>query len=119
MYSNNNRKLQLRTHPLDGSLLPGITRDSIIKLTKEFYKDIQVCETPTHIDELWSLFQQGDLLEIFVTGTASTVGMVSFIETKYGDIQLSDKSFSTEIKQLIMDIQYGQVKHRFSEVISI
>ena len=47
----NKGKLELITHPLDGCILPGITRDSIINLVPEFIKNVYVKERPFTIDE--------------------------------------------------------------------
>lgn len=44
--------LKLVTHPNDGLVLPGITRDSILKLAKDVNPSIYVDERPIKIDEL-------------------------------------------------------------------
>ena len=46
---NDDGKRELVTHPLDGSVLPGIIRDSIIKLAKDLDKDLTVKERPIKI----------------------------------------------------------------------
>lgn len=44
-------ELELVTPPLDGLILPGVTRDTVIKLAQGF-RDIKVSERPLHFDEV-------------------------------------------------------------------
>lgn len=44
--------VKLVTHPNDGLVLPGITRDSILKLAKDIDPAIHVEERPIKIEEL-------------------------------------------------------------------
>ncbi len=62
----------LVTPPL-GSILPGITRDSVIRLAKEFY-GLKVEERPLSVEEVVQ-----NAVECFVTGTAAIVTSVSDI----------------------------------------
>jgi branched-chain amino acid aminotransferase len=65
----------LITPPL-GTILPGITRDSVIQLAREVYK-IKVIERDLSVDEVVS-----DARECFVTGTAAIITSVSDIGWK-------------------------------------
>jgi branched-chain amino acid aminotransferase len=60
------------TTPLNGTLLPGITRDSIITLARD--AGLEVRETPLQRDFLYAAD------EIFLTGTASEVTPVRSID---------------------------------------
>jgi branched-chain amino acid aminotransferase len=110
----------LNTHPLDGTILPGIVRDSVIKLTKKYFPEILVREKPTHKDDLVSLYENGLLEEVFVTGTASTIGQVS--ELQIGDINIqlqeNELGLGEELKNIIWQIQYGEKDHPYSVIIS-
>jgi len=59
------------TPELNDSLLAGITRDSIIKLLKHQGK--QVIETKVKVDDLIKWHENGQIREMFVSGTAATV----------------------------------------------
>ena len=59
------------TPPLLGSILPGITRDSVIKILKSW--NIPVKEERISIDEVFQAYKNGKLEEVFGTGTAAVI----------------------------------------------
>ncbi len=59
----------------EGIILPGVTRDSVIKQTKEW--GIQVTERNFTIDEFIKAISEGRVLEAFGTGTATVICPVS------------------------------------------
>lgn len=70
---------KLVTPPLNGTILPGITRDSVIALTRAW--GLQVDERALSIDEVIEASKMGKLQEAFGTGTAaiiSPVGKLSY-----------------------------------------
>jgi branched-chain amino acid aminotransferase len=99
------------TPPLSGSILPGITRDSVLRLTRDW--GLRVSERPITIDEVIDASRDGSLQEVFGTGTAaviSPVGALFYKENQYiingeqtGD--LSKRLFSE-----LQEIQYGRRK---------
>jgi branched-chain amino acid aminotransferase len=64
-------KDQLITPPLGGTILPGVTRDSVIQIAKMW--GIPVCERLVSIDEVIETAENGDLQESFGTGTAAAI----------------------------------------------
>ena len=72
---------ELITPMLTGSILPGITRDSVIALAKQW--GIKVSERKISIDEVLDAHATGKLEEIFGSGTAAVISPVG--EIKYGD----------------------------------
>ena len=62
------------TPPLAGSILPGITRDSIIQLCKDM--GVPVTERKLSMEEIYEASQNGKLEEAFGTGTAAVVSPV-------------------------------------------
>ncbi|MEG0283302.1 MAG: branched-chain amino acid aminotransferase [Erysipelotrichales bacterium] len=62
---------KLYTPKLNGSILKGITRDSVIKVAPEL--GYEVVEDSLDINELVNLYKQGKLTEIFSSGTAASV----------------------------------------------
>ena len=65
---------ELVTPPLGGSILPGITRDSVIRLAR--YWGVNVVERPVTIDEVVEASINGALTEAFGTGTAAVISPV-------------------------------------------
>ena len=102
---------ELVTPKLNGSILPGITRDSVIFLGKKW--GMNVSERALGIDEVLAAHETGDLKEVFGAGTAAVVSPVG--ELKYGDIvmKVGDGSVgpvSRKLYDAITDIQYGKAE---------
>lgn len=117
-----NGKLSLVTPPLDGSILPGVTRDSILYLAKDIVPEFSVFERYISLTDFVNLFEQGRIKEVFVTGTASVVGEVDSIEIrgKLYDFKYSEdrsQMWSQKIRRHILDIQFGRIQHPFSHII--
>jgi branched-chain amino acid aminotransferase len=72
---------ELVTPALQGSILPGITRDSVLTLAKKW--GLKVSERRLGIDEVFAAQDEGKLDEIFGAGTAAVISPVG--EIKYGD----------------------------------
>src|SRR5690606_9701081 len=62
------------TPELNGSILAGITRDSIIHLLKHW--NVPVVEKRISIDEIFQAYKDGHLEEVFGTGTAAVISPV-------------------------------------------
>lgn len=108
---------ELVTPMLTGSILPGITRDSVIALAKSW--GIPVSERRIDIDEIMTAHEQGQLQEIFGSGTAAVISPVG--EIKYEDrvIPVSEGKVGPIAERLfnaIMDIQYGKAEDPFGWV---
>jgi len=102
-------KGDLITPALSGSILPGITRDSVIRLAKEW--GLNIAERKIGIHEVMDAHTSGHLDEIFGTGTAAVISPVG--ELKYDDqtISIGDGNvgpFAQKCFDEIMNIQYGK-----------
>ena len=79
LFKKENGKLELVTPPLDsGLILPGVTRRSVLELTREF-DEFEVSERKLTIKDLLNGAKDGTLLEVFGTGTAAIVTPVGNI----------------------------------------
>jgi branched-chain amino acid aminotransferase len=99
---------EIVTPALSGSILPGITRDSVIALAKHW--GVKVTERKISIDEVISAHNSGKLNEIFGSGTAAVISPVG--ELKYGDqiLKIGGGKVGPMAQKLytaITDIQYG------------
>jgi len=72
------------TPPLCGTILPGVTRDSVITLIREM--GIEVTERAVAVDELVAASKSKELSEAFAVGTAATVAPIQCI--RYGDVDI-------------------------------
>lgn len=81
---------QFITPNLDGSILAGITRDSVITLLKD--KGYEVVERPITIDEVIESAKNGSLEEAFGTGTAVFIARIESIGYKDININVSKET---------------------------
>lgn len=110
---------ELVTAPLDGTILPGITRDSILDLARERLvpQGWNVAERRVYMTELKKASAEGRLLEVFGAGTALIVNPIRSISWngEVIDCGLKEGQEAGEItitmKNWIEDIQYGEVEH--------
>jgi branched-chain amino acid aminotransferase len=99
---------KLITPKLSDSILSGITRDSIIRLAKD--KGIEVEERVISVDEIVETWKEGQLKEVFGSGTAVTVVSARSITLKENKMNISDQedSYAAMLKKSLQDIQYGR-----------
>jgi branched-chain amino acid aminotransferase len=102
---------EIITPELSGSILPGITRDSVIHLARSW--GLSVVERKISITEVLEAHASGSLKEIFGSGTAAVISPVG--ELKYGDavISIGDGGvgpISNRLFNAIQDIQYGKAE---------
>ena len=95
----------------EGTILAGVTRDSVIKLLQE--KGIAVEERAISIDEIEENYKNGQLKEAFGAGTAAVIAPIS--ELFYnGDTMLLPPmdtwEISNYIKKELADIRYGNIE---------
>lgn len=99
---------QLITPPLSGSILPGITRDSVLQLAKDWGLD--VLERPITIDEVVAANEAGILEEVFGTGTAAVISPVGSLYYQGQTITLNQGrtgELSQKMFEVLQGIQYG------------
>ncbi|KAF8955933.1 branched-chain-amino-acid aminotransferase, partial [Entomortierella lignicola] len=109
---------ELITPPLDGSILPGVTRDSILTLARQ-WGEFKVSERPFNMKDIVKADKEGRIIEMFGAGTACIVTPIKKIHYEGYDIHVpldpSDKTseagkLTKRINDTIMDIQYGDVE---------
>lgn len=101
------------TPKLDGSVLKGITRDSVIHLLKHLgYK---VTERLISLDEIKRASQEGNLREAFGTGTAVGIAYIEEIGSDNGNIFVSSESpIAEKINMVLNQIKTGQINDDFN-----
>lgn len=102
-------KDKLVTPPLGGTILPGITRDSVLKIAKTW--GLPVREEPVSIMELIAALGKGEVREIFGAGTAaviSPVGEIFYQNKTYVVNERKVGELSRKLYDEIFQIQYGE-----------
>ena len=111
---------ELITPPLTGSILPGITRDSVLRLTKDW--GLKVSEKKITIDEVLTANEKGSLQEIFGTGTAAVISPVGELNYK-GQICTINRGKTGDLaRKLFVElqaIQNGYKKDPYGWVVEI
>ncbi|WP_299183668.1 branched-chain amino acid aminotransferase [uncultured Aquimarina sp.] len=106
------------TPSTDGSILKGITRDSVITLLKD--KGFEVEERPITIDELITCANEGQLEEAFGTGTAVAIAMIEAIGYRDEVLTLSDNNpVSQDVKNTLDDIKTQKIEDTFNWIIPV
>jgi len=111
---------ELITPPLAGTILPGVTRDSVIALSGEW--GIPVNERPITFDEVLKTARDGSLQEMFATGTAaviSPVGEIGFQEQVIPVANGKTGALAQRLYDEITGIQYGLKRDPFGWVVRI
>ena len=98
------------TPSLEGSILPGVTRMSVVDLLRSW--GMTVNERRIAIDELVAAAESGKLLEAFGTGTAAVISPIG--ELRFGDrvMPISDGKIGTLSQKLydqLTGIQWGRL----------
>ena len=101
---------ELITPPLTGSILPGITRDSVLRLTKDW--GIKVSEKRITIDEVLTAQENSSLQEIFGTGTAAVISPVGELNYKGRVCTINNVKTGQLAQKLFHELQAIQNGHK-------
>ena len=105
------------TPALSGSILPGITRNSVINLCKDW--GLEVEERKISVDELIEAQKTGKLEECFGSGTAAVISPVGTLRYKDDVMQIGDGTtgaLSQKLYDTVTGIQGGTVEDKFGWV---
>jgi len=102
-----------------GTILNGITRDSVLTLLNEMGLTIE--ERPLSIDEIMEAYKAGTLREVFGTGTAATVSPIK--ELRYKDYEMHFDTSKWEVmptvKARLDDIRSCKVHDKYGWMVKI
>jgi branched-chain amino acid aminotransferase len=97
------------TPPLRGTVLPGITRDSVMTLAAE--RGIRTDERLYSVDEWRADAATGRLTEVFACGTAAVITPIGAVRGHHGDFGIGDGTtgpVTTWVRGQLVDIQRGR-----------
>ncbi|MDR2338512.1 MAG: branched-chain amino acid aminotransferase [Deltaproteobacteria bacterium] len=113
-------KDKLVTSILNNSILPGITRDSVLKLAR--YWGLETVEKKLDIHQIVEDLKAGQITEIFGSGTAviiSPVGLLATTEEEFVIGEGKDKigALTQKFYNNLTGIQYGKTKDAFGWIV--
>ena len=108
-------KNEVATPKLTGGILPGITRESVLQILKDW--EIKVTERLIPMEEVISEYKKGNVLSVFGTGTAAIISEVEFL--KYKDVEMKfDRNQSSNLALNLFDkltsIHYGLSEDKYN-----
>ncbi len=106
---------ELVTPPLEGTILPGVTRDSVLALAKAW--GLKIAERRIAIDELFDAGEKGTLREVFGSGTAAVISPVGEIRHRGETLSVNGGNIGPLAQRFydaITAIQYGEAEDAFA-----
>ncbi|MDY5776169.1 MAG: branched-chain amino acid aminotransferase [Lachnospiraceae bacterium] len=111
---------EIYTAPIEGTVLPGVTRDSMIHILRDWgYK---VNETRLSIDDLMKAGHDGSLEEVFGTGTAAVVSPVGELRYKDDVVTINDFKIGDLTQKLydtLTGIQWGKLEDKYNWTVEV
>lgn len=111
---------EIITAPLTGTILPGVTRDSVIALLKKW--GMKVSERRLKISDVVKAAEDGRLKEIFATGTAAVISPVGRLVFKDKNLTIGDGgvgNLSRKLYDTLYGIQTGKLEDDMGWTIAI
>jgi branched-chain amino acid aminotransferase len=96
------------TPELTGTLLPGITRDSLLQLARE--QGWRAEERKITVDEWRSAIQEGRMTEAFACGTAAVITPVGHVKSRKGDWTIHQGEtgpVAAKLREVLLNLQHG------------
>ena len=100
----------LATPELSGSILEGVTRDTIITLLRDLGREVE--ERRIDIDEVRKGIESGRVVEVFACGTAAVVSSIGRLAWRDGEVALPAAAVADEIRSTLVAVQQGQAPDR-------
>ncbi|MCT2536353.1 branched-chain amino acid aminotransferase [Aquibacillus koreensis] len=108
------------TPALNGSILEGVTRNSVIQLLNHW--DVPVTERKISMDEVYQAYKDGLLEEAFGAGTAAVISPIGELSWN-GESLVINESQTGDISKKLYDtltgIQYGSVSDPFGWTVKV
>ena len=100
---------QLATPDLNGNILPGVTRDSLLAVAPEL--GLTPHERPIELTEVLTRIEDGSVRELFACGTAAVITPIRSLkhEGREYAIDVDKATHTIPLREHLLDIQYGRI----------
>ena len=105
------------TPKLTGTLLPGITRDSILSVARDLGFETE--EVMLSVEDWKSGIESGEITETFACGTAAVVSPIGAAKSKWGTWVTGNGNpgpITMKIRETLLGIQHGQIADKYGWV---
>jgi branched-chain amino acid aminotransferase len=100
------------TPELTGTILEGVTRDTIMTLAKELGHEVE--ERRIDIDEWRDGIASGQVTEAFACGTAAVISSLGTLRWREGELSMSDATpVADALRDRMLDIQHGRAEDAY------
>lgn len=110
----------LITAPTSGTILNGITRDSVLTLARDWGMTVE--ERPVKVAEIVEAARQNRIQEAFGVGTAATIAQISAIGYEDELFELTEtttRQFSNRVLSTLDEIKTGKVEDKFGWTLKV
>ena len=107
VYQENGETI-IATPELTGTLLPGITRDSLLQLAREL--GYRAEERKITVDEWRAAIKSGRMTEVFACGTAAVITPVGHVKSKRGEWSINKGEtgpVAARLREALLNLQHG------------
>ena len=111
---------EIVTPELSGSILPGVTRMSVIDMLKSW--GYNVTERKISIEEVAEAARDGRLLEAFGTGTAAVISPIGLLKNGQDEIVINNGKIGEMVQRLydtLTGIQWGELPDEFGWTVAL
>lgn len=108
------------TPPLRGTILPGITRNSVLRMAPDL--GYEVAEEPVEVEEMLADVRSGKVTEVFGCGTAAVIAPVGRFGFKGEDYRINNEEsgpVATALYNRLTDIQFGRIADPYGWTLTI
>lgn len=107
------------TPALDGGFLPGITRDSIIKIARHLGYTVE--EKEININDLAQQMGEGEIVEMFGAGTAAVITYINRMGYQGKDYHFDTSQYTVgpHLKETLLNIQKGKAEDPYNWVYKV
>ena len=108
------------TPELTGSLLAGITRDSILSLAKDL--NLSSSEERLSVEDWKKGCESGEITEVFACGTAAVITPIGTVKSKDGQFKVGNSEtgpITSKLRDALLDIQTGVAKDEHQWTINV
>ena len=108
-------KNEIATPKLTGGILPGITRDSVLQILRDW--EMKVTERLIPMDEVITEYKKGNVLGVFGTGTAAIISEVELLKYKEIEMKFESKQsndLALKLFDKLTSIHYGLSEDKYN-----